>query len=60
HVIDEESLYVVAINYNNKPAKANVSISPDYVISEVFGEGREGNIITLRENDGIILKLEKK
>lgn len=60
HVIDEKSLYVVAINYNNKPAKANLSISPDYMISTVFGDGREGNLLTLRENDGIILKLEKK
>lgn len=60
HPIDEHSLYITAINYNNKPATARLSIMPGYTVTSVLGDGLQENTLTLRENDGIIFKLEKK
>jgi hypothetical protein len=60
HVIDENSLYVVAINYSNKPATAHLTIAPDYTVTAVWGEISADATLTLRENDGVILKLVKK
>ena len=60
HPIDEHSLYITAINYNNKPATARLSIMPGYTVTSVLGDGLQENTLTLRENDGVIFKLEKK
>ena len=60
HIIDEKSLYVVAINYSNKPTTARLTIAPEYTASTVWGNIAEDGTLTLRENDGAILKLVKK
>jgi endo-1,4-beta-mannosidase len=60
HPIDEHSLYITAINYNNKPATARLSIMPGYTVTSVLGDGLQENTLTLRENDGVIFRLEKK
>jgi hypothetical protein len=60
HVIDENSLYVVAINYSNKPATTHLTVAPDYTVSAVWGEIAADHTLTLRENDGVILKLMKE
>lgn len=59
HIIDESSLYVVAINYNNKPEIAELSIEQGYSVSAIYGNLVEHNKISMRENDGVILKLER-
>ena len=59
HEIDENSLYVVAINYNNKPESANLTIENGYSVSVVCGNDIEDNNVLIRENDGVILKLER-
>lgn len=60
HVIDENSLYISAINYSNKPETASLSIPENYDISVIWGEKFVENTVTIRENDGVILKLDKK
>ena len=59
HTIDENSLYVVAVNYSNKEQTAKLSTESGYKIFTVFGEQLCGDTLTLKENDGIILRLEK-
>ena len=59
HKIDDHSLYVVAINYNNKDEVASISIEDGYAASVVYGNGVEGSKISVRENDAVILKLER-
>ena len=59
HKIDDNSLYVVAINYNNKDEVASISIEDGYAASVVYGNGVEGSKISVRENDAVILKLER-
>ncbi len=58
HIIDDNSLYIFAINYNNKPEKA--TILTDYKLSPVFGETISENEISLSENEAILLKAVKK
>lgn len=59
HNIDKNSLYAVAINYNNKPELANISIQKGYSVSVVYGNDIADNKVCIRENDAIILKLER-
>ena len=59
HTIDENSLYVVAINYNNKTEVANLFVEEGYRVSTIYGEEVTDLKITMQNNDGIILKLEK-
>jgi len=58
HIIDENSLYVVAINYNNKVETAEISVKDCYLTESVWGT-IDNNVITLRENDGVIFKLKR-
>jgi len=60
HKIDANSLYVTAINYSNNSATASLSIPNEYNVSVIWGEEFKENTVTIRENDGIILKLNKK
>ena len=60
HIIDENSLYLLAINYNNKPESARLTIHGDYELSVVFGDGYDGGSLHLRENDGILLRAVKR
>lgn len=62
HPIDGKSLYIFAINYNNKPETARLTLFGDYDISVVFGEGYDcdNNTLTLARNDGILLKAVKR
>ena len=60
HIIDENTAYAVAINYNNKDEKASIIIDSDFKADVVYGSGFEGNKTVIRENDSIILKLERK
>ena len=59
HAIDENSLYVVAINYSNKEQTAKFLTQSGYKVFTVFGEQLCSDRFTLKENDGIILRLEK-
>lgn len=59
HPVNENNIYVTAINYGNKKAIAKLSVESGYKISTVFGETLKDNMLDLRENDGIILRLEK-
>lgn len=59
HPIDRNSLYVTAINYSNRPAAAKLTIKPGYAVTAVLGQSWKDHTITLRENDGILIKLEK-
>ena len=59
HIADENSLYVVAINYNNKTENANLNIDPEFSAYSVYGGEFKDDKLTVRENDGVILKLER-
>lgn len=59
HPIDENSLYVVAINYNNKIEVANISVKEGYRAYDIYGEEVTNLKMTMQNNDGIILKLQK-
>ncbi len=60
HIIDDNSLYICAINYNNKTETSTLSIPENYNVSVIWGEDFTENTITLKNNDGMILKLDKK
>ena len=60
HAIDEGAMYVAAVNYSNRPAVAHLTIAPGYTVTAVWGEIAEDGTLSLRENDGAILKLVKK
>lgn len=60
HRIDENSLYAVAINYNNKTETANLSIEEGYYVSVVYGNNLEGCTVTIPANDAVIMKLDKE
>lgn len=60
HKIDDNSFYIGVINYNNKKESANLIINTDYKISDTYGYNVDNNIINLKENDGMILKVERK
>lgn len=57
HPIDEDSLYVMAINYNNKSEEARLSVADGYEISALYGDAPSDGKICLRENDAVLLKL---
>lgn len=59
HIIDDDSLYIFAINYNNKTETANLLIDDSYSLSVVYGNGLSDGKITLRQNDGILIKATK-
>lgn len=60
HQINENSRYIFAINYNNTPANAKISISDEYRIETVFGNEIVNGFLKLRENDGALFKAVKK
>lgn len=60
HVIDENSRYIFAINYDNKPANAKITVSEEYQIEAVFGNEIVDSFLKLRENDGALFKAVKK
>ena len=60
HKIDENSLYAVAINYNNKAEEANFTIEKGYSISVIYGNFVKGFKVTIPANDAVILKLKKE
>ena len=57
--IDDESLYVVAINYSNRPVETEIRIADGYTKSVVWGNDLQNGCLHLRENDGSIFKLTK-
>lgn len=60
HNIDDKSLYVVAINYNNKSETAKISVEPGYSVSLVYGDEIKDCMVTIRKNDAVIMKLERQ
>ncbi len=60
HIIDENNAYVFAINYNNKPETATLTVDADYTLSTVFGNTPQTGILELRENDGALFRVCKK
>ena len=60
HTIDKDSLYVLAINYNNKFECADLAINGNYDVSVVFGAEYNTHRICLEKNDAVLLKLTKK
>ncbi len=59
HKIDQNSAYLFAINYNNKPETAKISLESSFNITTVFGNGINDGSLTLKENDGALFKVEK-
>lgn len=60
HKIDENSYYIFAINYNNKPESAVITISEKFKIAEtVFGSDLVDSTLSLKENDGALFKIER-
>ena len=60
HEIDENSRYIFAINYNNSPASAKISVPDEYEIETIFGNEIVNGFLNLRENDGALFKAVKK
>ncbi len=60
HVIDENSLYIFAINYNNVPETADLKLDASYSLSVIFGHTLSGHKLTLDRNDGILIKAVRK
>lgn len=59
HPIDANSLYVVAINYNNNVENALISFDDSYEVEVIYGTDLADHKLTIRENDGVILKLKR-
>lgn len=59
HIIDENSRYVLAVNYNNKPESAALKLKCGYDAEAVFGTSFSGNIMNIEQNDGILFKITK-
>jgi len=57
HLIDEDSRYVFAINYSDRPAAAELRIQSGFTVEAVFGSSPENGMLRLRENDGALLRL---
>ncbi len=60
HRIDDNLLYLFAINYSNSPRSAKISFSEKYRVETVFGNGIMEGVLTLGENDGALFKLIKE
>ena len=60
HVIDENSLYIFAINYNNVPETADLKLDASYSLSVIFGHTLSGHKLALDRNDGILIKAVRK
>ena len=60
HRIDENSLYIFAINYNNREEQADLILNGSYDIEVLFGEGFNSGKLSINNNDGILLKAVKK
>ena len=59
HIIDENSRYVLAVNYNNKPESAALKLKCGYDAEAVFGTSFSGNIMNIEQNGGILFKITK-
>ncbi len=60
HPIDENSAYIFAINYSNKAAQTNLTLTEGYRISQsVYGPVITNNKLTLAENDGALFMISK-
>lgn len=60
HPIDENSLYVAAVNYSSRPGEAHFSIRKGYRATCIYGPALYKNGLSLKENDGALLFLEKE
>lgn len=60
HKIDEDSYYIIAINYSNKVAKTKITLADGYSAESVFGAELESDVLTLDKNDGAIFTIKKK
>ena len=60
HIIDENSRYVLAINYNNKPESAKLKLNDGYDAEVIFGNGFSDDVMNIEQNDGILFKITKK
>lgn len=60
HIIDESSCYIFAINYNNTPANAKITLSDEYNVETVFGNEIKDGMLKLLENDGTLFKAVRK
>ena len=59
HKIDENSYYIFAINYNNKPEKADIKINDEFSVEVIFGENIKNSTLTLSQNEGSLFKATK-
>lgn len=60
HIIDDNSLYIFAINYNNKTESAKLKLNGSYDIEVLFGGDFSDGIMRIGKNDGILFKAVKK
>ena len=59
HVVDENNRYLFLINYDSREQSATLTVEDGWSLRVLCGEGLSGNRVTLRGNDGILLKAER-
>ena len=56
HVVDERTRYILLINYDRNPQSAELSVADGWSVKHVHGNGWDGTSVTLRGNDGVLLR----
>ena len=57
HPVDENTRYIVAVNYSDKDRTANLILDPEWKVEEVFTGNCEANILSIPACDGVILRV---
>ena len=60
HPRKDGSSYIFAINYNNRPESARLTVADGYSLELLRGGSYEGGVLSLRENDGALLLLRRE
>lgn len=60
HPMDENSSYIFAINYSNKPATAQLSLKAGYTICQtLYGTPAQDGILSIPMNDGVLFVVSR-
>ena len=57
HPREDGSIYLFAINYNDRPEQARLTIDDKYDLESVWGGEMEKGVLSLRENSGALFIL---
>lgn len=60
HYIDENARYIFLINCDPREQSAAVAVEDGWKVELVCGKGFDGGMVTIRGNDGVILKAIKQ